>query len=591
MRSRLLLALLVVAILPTFAVALDTATRPIGSIHTWTAADLERFDPSWIQVKFVEGSNVLFDGANFVDDSGLDMTSVQQTTRRAGIAQVRSTIQRDRATLRAWKALGEQRSGVVGPDLSLWYDVRVEGGRAAVARLVNELNALPEVEIAHPVPIAEPAVVMDPGASTPARATATTTEALLPTPDFSAQQVYLFNPPAGLNAPAAWAIPGGYGDGMKFIDVELCWTENHEDFDVSANYYIGGATQDPSYETHGTAVLGEVIGQHNGFGVMGFAPNVDWGVVAVTVAEWPTVPHYFQEAVDHLDAGDAWLIELQMYPPGKSATPMEWLQVNYDVIWTSCWALAINCIEAGANGSQNLDDASWGGVFNRLIRDSGATMVGAGTPYGLVAEGFSNYGSRMDVHAWGSSIVTTGYGDLYGTTLQNRYTSGFGGTSGASPMVTGSALALEGIARANIGRVLTPLEVRTILHDTGTPHSGARYIGPRPNLAPAAARVLEIADAPESALDPAWATLVYPNPFRSNAEIRLSLPSSGAASFVIFDAAGRKVRTLLDGATTSAPVLRWDGLDDAGRAVGSGVYFYRLSTPTGLHGGRIDKIR
>lgn len=590
MRSRLLLAILALAILPSLAAALDTSTRPIGSIHHWSEADLARFDPSWVQVKFVEGSNVLFDGAHFVDDSGLDMTNVQETTRRAGIAQVRATISRDRATLRAWKALGEQRSGVVGPDLSLWYDVRVEGGRAAVARLVNELNALPEVEIAHPVPIAEPAVVRSPSVSAPA-APASAGEALLPTPDFSAQQTYLFNPPTGLNAPAAWAIPGGYGDGMKFIDVELCWTENHEDFDVSSNFYIGGAGQDPSYETHGTAVLGEVIGQHNGFGVMGFAPNVDWGVVAVTVAEWPTVPHYFQEAVDNLDAGDVWLIELQMYPPGKSATPMEWLQVNYDVIWTGCWSLGINCIEAGANGSQNLDDASWGGVFNRIIRDSGATMVAAGTPTGLVAEYFTNWGSRMDVHAWGSQIVTTGYGDLYGNTLQNRYTATFGGTSGASPMVTGSALALEGIARANVGRVLTPLEVRTFLHDTGTPYSGAKYIGPRPNLAPASARVLQIADAPESALDPAWATLVYPNPFRSNAEIRLSLPTSGEASFVIFDASGRKVRTLLDGTAPAAPVLRWDGRDDAGRSVGSGVYFYRMATPTGTQGGRIDKIR
>ncbi len=587
MRTRFLLAVLAVALAPAWAFALDTSTRPISSFHTWTEADLERFDPSWLQVKFVEGSNVLFNGANFVDDSGLDMSRVQETLNRAAIAEVRSTIRRDRPTLRAWKALGEQRSGVVGPDLSLWYDVRVEGGRAGVARLVNELNALPQVEIAHPVPIPEPAVIMGPNEA----ALAPIDEALLPTPDFSPQQTYLYEPPIGLNAPAAWAIPGGLGDGMKFIDVELCWTENHEDFDETANFYIGGAGQDPSYETHGTAVLGEVIGQHNGFGVMGFAPNVDWGVVAVTVAEWPTVPHYFQEAIDHLGPGDVWLIELQMYPAGKDATPMEWLQVNYDVIWTGCWSLGINCIEAGANGTQNLDDPSWGGVFNRFIRDSGATMVAAGTPSGLVAEWFTNWGSRMDVHAWGSSIVTTGYGDLYGNTLQNRYTSQFGGTSGASPMVTGSALALEGIALANVGRVLTPLEVRTILHDTGTPYSGAKYIGPRPNLEPAAARVLSIADAPESALDPAWTTLVYPNPFRSNAEIRLSLPQSGDASLEIFDATGRKVRTLFEGAAPSTPVLRWDGRDDAGRDVGSGVYFYRVSSATGSHGGRIDKIR
>jgi hypothetical protein len=449
---------------------------------------LERFHPEWVQVKFVEGSNVRIVNDHFADDSGHDLTPVNSMIGSSTVVEIRPTFRQDRATLRAWKIRGESRSGVIGPDLSLWFNLRVAGGPPAVAGLINELNSAAAVEIAHPIPIVEPATLhlkdkqLDPSARGRDDRT----------PDFSHLQDYLYDPPVGLDGPAAWAIAGGRGELMKFIDVELCWTEDHEDFDFGLFFYEGGYTQDPGYETHGTAVLGEVIGQHNEYGISGFAPAVEYGVVAIDLDLYPDVAQYFQEALDQLDSGDVWLIELQMYPPERSATPMEWLQVNYDVIWTSSWGRAVVCVEAGANGSQDLDDPSWEGVFDRNVRDSGAIMVGAGTPIGRVAESFTNYGTRMDVHAWGSQIVTTGYGDLYdGGTLQTRYTSGFGGTSGASPMVVGASLCLQGIAKAHLGYPLVPEQLRTILHDTGIPHQDpVREIGPRPDLAAAAEEIL-----------------------------------------------------------------------------------------------------
>lgn len=60
----------------------------------------------------------------------------------------------------------------------------------------------------------------------------------------------------------------------------------------------------------------------------------------------------------------------------------------------------------------------------------------------------------------------------------------------------------------------------------------------------------------------------YPNPFVT--QTSLSLPEN-AGRVRIFDLAGRAVRTLE--ATSS---LTWDGRDDAGRALGSGVYWVRL---------------
>jgi len=102
------------------------------------------------------------------------------------------------------------------------------------------------------------------------------------------------------------------------------------------------------------------------------------------------------------------------------------------------WAWGLVCVEAAGNGAEDLDDPSWGGLFDRQTRDSGAIIVVAGLPHALRAESFTTYGRRIDAHAWGSQIVTTGYGDLYnGGTLQTRYTATFGGTSGASQPLRG----------------------------------------------------------------------------------------------------------------------------------------------------------
>lgn len=464
--------------------ALDLDGRLVGPVLEWRAADLAAFDPAWIHLKFVEDSDVRLVAQRFVDGQGRELTEVNALLQ--GARGVRRTFAGDRATLEALKYRGELASGRSGPNLALWFDVELAPGRTHLAAALNELNALPSVEIAHPAPVCANASLAAP---TPPHLIQMPVS---DTPDFRDQQDYLYDTPVGLDAPAAWAEAGGRGAGTKFVDVELGWVLDHEDFNQSKFFHQGPVPPDPAYLDHGTAVVGEVVGGANGFGVNGFASDAQWGVVAIEYAEWPDVPHRFQEAVDALDPGDVWLIELQMYPPGKSATPMEWLQVNYDVIWTGCWGKGVVCIEAGANGSQDLDDASWDGVFDRNQRDSGAIMVGAGTPTGRVAEWFTNYGSRMDVHAWGSEIVTCGYGDLHsGGNLQTEYTRNFGGTSGASPMVTGSALCLQGISREIHGTYLQPALLRRLLNETGVPHlDPVREIGPRPDLGAAVEQLI-----------------------------------------------------------------------------------------------------
>jgi hypothetical protein len=68
-----------------------------------------------------------------------------------------------------------------------------------------------------------------------------------------------------------------------------------------------------------------------------------------------------------------------------------------------------------------------------------------------------------------------------------------------------------------------------------------------------------------------------PNPFRASTEIRFDLPRPSALSLRVYDVGGRLVRKLVDG---SMPAGRhrvgWDGRDDSGSRVSTGIYFCRL---------------
>ncbi len=70
----------------------------------------------------------------------------------------------------------------------------------------------------------------------------------------------------------------------------------------------------------------------------------------------------------------------------------------------------------------------------------------------------------------------------------------------------------------------------------------------------------------------------YPNPFNPSTTISYSVPEGGSEiRLEVFDIRGRLVRVLASGAHEQGSYrVRWDGTDEAGRAVSSGVYFGRL---------------
>ncbi len=69
----------------------------------------------------------------------------------------------------------------------------------------------------------------------------------------------------------------------------------------------------------------------------------------------------------------------------------------------------------------------------------------------------------------------------------------------------------------------------------------------------------------------------YPNPFNPSTTIEYSLEETGTARIVIFSVDGRRIRTLEGG--VKPPGLHraiWDGRNERGESVATGIYFYRL---------------
>ena len=80
----------------------------------------------------------------------------------------------------------------------------------------------------------------------------------------------------------------------------------------------------------------------------------------------------------------------------------------------------------------------------------------------------------------------------------------------------------------------------------------------------------------------------FPNPFNASTTIRFQVPNRVEVIVRIYDVRGRPVRRIVEGERQAGRYeIPWDGRDEDGRAVGSGVYFVRLST---ARWGAVEKL-
>ncbi|MBI1795689.1 MAG: hypothetical protein HYR74_01420 [Candidatus Eisenbacteria bacterium] len=84
-----------------------------------------------------------------------------------------------------------------------------------------------------------------------------------------------------------------------------------------------------------------------------------------------------------------------------------------------------------------------------------------------------------------------------------------------------------------------------------------------------------------------------PNPFATSTAIDFEAPTGGGAMHLaVYDAAGRRVATLVDGVVDGGPhTVRWNGLDNGGHAVGSGLYLCRLEAAGAAETRKLMRLR
>jgi len=109
---------------------------------------------------------------------------------------------------------------------------------------------------------------------------------------------------------------------------------------------------------------------------------------------------------------------------------------------------------------------------------------------------------------------------------------------------------------------------------------------------PAGSDPVGVAEDPPSVAPSPRLSPADPSPFRSRTVIRFEMPTEGTASILVYDVAGRLVRTLARGIhPAGVNEVVWDGRDDGGHRAASGVYLYQLSTESTVESRRVILLR
>ncbi|MBE0663293.1 MAG: S8 family peptidase [Bacteroidales bacterium] len=465
-----------------------------------------------IEIMFVESSRVRLRNGLTTDLTSDAMNGVDAVLSTLFWFEWQRFSEVDEDLIDKWAEDGERNTGQKLYNLNNIFRLQIPKGND-IWELSTKLEALPGIFSARPVP--KPMALPLPG-------------------NYQSLQGYLKQAsiiPSGLDANYAWTVPGGTGSGITICNLEYSWNYNHADITKAVGSQINTNVVDPfSDNNHGTAVIGMLVADNNGWGTTGicFGANLltcgtNYGSPTAT---W-NVPGAIAVAIANLSAGDIILLEQQWDYTGTGGfVPIEWWlnyspnpQTNngvYSAIQTAV-ANGIHVVQAGGNGEVNTGMLNWYG-------NSGAIIVGAGTASSgndlqRITTAYSgswgtSYGQRFDLQGWGENVMTTGYGTYYSAQGPNYYyRADFRGTSSAAPCVAGAIACVQGYYVANIsGTPMLPINMRNLLVSFGTPQvfGPSGNIGPRPDLflaitnIPPPSNDLDFGDAP----DPPYPTLI-----------------------------------------------------------------------------------
>jgi subtilisin family serine protease len=328
--------------------------------------------------------------------------------------------------------------------------------------------------------------------------------------------------------------------------------------------------------SHGTLTLSEVAGVLPGtFSGVAFGCNVALAKTEYVTTETPVEMDNWQFGAEWADSLGADVISSSLgYSQFDSPNP-SYTYADMDGKTTVVTKAASEAMRRGitvvtANGNEAATP------WHFLIAPADADTViacGAVDTFNVVT-GFSSRGPsadgriKPDVTAMGSHTQTiaftnpAGYGTASGTSL-------------STPLVAGAA-ALVLSAHPTWG----PFEVREALRETALNHAA-----PDNNIGWGLVQVQDaIAWVPSTTgVSPgpsgtAVALAAAPNPFRAGAGTVVRLAPHASSTLDAFDARGRRVARLYEGASVSPVTVRWSGRGAAGQRLPAGVYWLRLST-------------
>ncbi len=276
-----------------------------------------------------------------------------------------------------------------------------------------------------------------------------------------------------LQVQEAWKLARGRGITIADCDAGYYTTEP----DIAGNLLMDFAKDlsdrdnptkidDGGFVSHGTSVAAILVGIQDGRGINGIAPEAK----LVPLQNYNYDPRLDDKDKEEATAAcilealripDVQIIVLENQTHGSSET-----FAGTRAAVRLALRAGVTIVSAGGNSTNELTAEA--------ADDTGSIIVGAVNRTGTT-EGFSNYGSRVSVAAYGSDLLT-----LFGP--DGRLGS-FGGTSGATPQVAAAvALMLE------VNPDLTPAQVKDILVGTRITTERNKKVGGLLNLVGAVRR-------------------------------------------------------------------------------------------------------
>ena len=255
---------------------------------------------------------------------------------------------------------------------------------------------------------------------------------------------------------------------------------------------------------------------------------------------------------------------------GATAANCSWGSSNSGGLGAAVdYAIAHGVLITHAAGNSNNQTADYLGGRTDVLNV-------AATDKNDVKASFSSYGTWVDVSAPGVDIVSTYH---YYPDAANDYYAVMSGTSMSTPFTTGLAALVKSVYPSYTWQdIYNRIKNTTDNIDALNPGYAGKLGTGRIN----ACRALGGTPNPKVANSslPQQFTLSqnYPNPFNLSTTISFYLPGKSDVSLSIYNILGEKVKTLVNGNLDAGNhTVTWDGKNESGSVVASGIYFYKLN--------------